>query len=131
MAVQRTEQMARRARNILAHSQGLESKKNSGGRRGIFLDFTFYRTYQDLARATVPQSKSSDVERVRLASISAVNSATLCSAVAMASAPAINLRGGGCWSAITISAFASLAGSPDCLPFWAFQNSSCFVLCSS
>ena len=47
MAVQRTEQMARRARNIPAHSQGLESKKNSGGRRGIFLDFTFYRTYQD------------------------------------------------------------------------------------
>jgi len=89
------------------------------------------RTSRDLARATAPQSKLSDVERVRLASICAVNSATLCSAVAMASAPAINRRGGGCWSAITISVCASLAGSPDCLPFWAFQNSSCFVLRSS
>jgi hypothetical protein len=53
MAVQRTEQMGRQAGNILAHSKGLESKKSSGGGRGIFLDFSFYRTYQDLAVSSI------------------------------------------------------------------------------
>jgi len=60
MAVQRTEQMARKARNIPAHSQGLESKKNSGGRRGIFLDFTFYRTSQDFALVFNNEEMQSD-----------------------------------------------------------------------
>jgi hypothetical protein len=32
------------------HSLGLERKKVSGGGRSVLLDFTFYRTYQDLAR---------------------------------------------------------------------------------
>ncbi len=48
-AVQRTESMGRKVRTILAHSQGLESKKISGRRRGVFLDFSFYRTSWDLA----------------------------------------------------------------------------------
>ena len=76
-------------------------------------------------------SKSSDVERFRYASICAFRSATFCSAVAIASAPAIKRRGGGSWLAMVMSARASFAGSPDCLPFWAFQNSSCFALRSS
>jgi hypothetical protein len=48
MAVQKTEQTGRKTRTILTHSQGLESKKLSGGGRSIFLDFTFYRTSQEL-----------------------------------------------------------------------------------
>jgi hypothetical protein len=43
--------MGRKTRTILADSHGLESKKKSGGRRGIFLDFPFYGTYQELAYA--------------------------------------------------------------------------------
>jgi hypothetical protein len=43
--------MGRKARTIPAHPHGLESKKKSGRRRNIFLDFPFYRTYQDLARS--------------------------------------------------------------------------------
>jgi hypothetical protein len=46
--VQRTEPVGRKAKTILAHSQGLESKKISGGGGSIFLDFTFYRTSQEL-----------------------------------------------------------------------------------
>jgi hypothetical protein len=41
-----TESMGRKVRTILAHSHGLKSKKKSGGRRGVSLDFSFYRTYQ-------------------------------------------------------------------------------------
>jgi len=37
--------MGRRARTILADSNGLESKKISRSGRGIFLDFPFYRTW--------------------------------------------------------------------------------------
>src|SRR6266404_4207663 len=48
-AVQRTESLGRKVRTILAHSHGLESKKISGRRRGVFLDFSFYRTSRDLA----------------------------------------------------------------------------------
>ena len=33
--------------------------------------------------------------------------------------------------AMMMSARASFVGSPDCLPFWAFQNSSCFARRSS
>src|SRR5690242_7373027 len=69
------------------------------------------------------QSKARDVERSRLASICAFRSATFCSAVAMGSAPAITRHGGGSWLAMMMSARASMAGSPDCWPFWAFQNS--------
>jgi hypothetical protein len=39
-----TESMGRKVRTILAHSHGLESKKISGRRRGVLLDFSFYRT---------------------------------------------------------------------------------------
>src|SRR5882762_5451695 len=46
---QRTESMGRKVRTILAHSQGLESKKISGRRRGVFLDFSFYRTSREVA----------------------------------------------------------------------------------
>src|SRR5712675_253124 len=48
-AAHRTESLGRKVRTILAHSHGLESKKISGRRRGVFLDFSFYRTHQDLA----------------------------------------------------------------------------------
>ena len=41
--------MERKTRTILAHSHGLESKKISGRRRSVFLDFPFYRTSQDVA----------------------------------------------------------------------------------
>jgi hypothetical protein len=82
-------------------------------------------------RALPTSSKARDVERSRSASICAFRSATFCSAVAMASAPAIKRHGGGSWLAIPMSARASLAGSPDCRPFWAFQNSSCFARRSS
>jgi hypothetical protein len=41
--------MGRKARNTLAQSGRLESQKISGGGRSVFLDFSFYRTYQDLA----------------------------------------------------------------------------------
>jgi hypothetical protein len=44
--VQRTEQMGRKTRTILAHLQGLESQKISAGGRSVFLDFYFYRTSQ-------------------------------------------------------------------------------------
>ena len=40
--------MGRKARTILAHSRGLESKKISSRRRSVFLDFSFYRTYRDV-----------------------------------------------------------------------------------
>jgi hypothetical protein len=39
--------MERRARTNPAQLHGLESKKKSTYRRGVFLDFPFYRTYQD------------------------------------------------------------------------------------
>jgi hypothetical protein len=46
-----------------------------------------------------------------------------CSAPAIASAPAMK-RLGGRFSAVSLSsAFASLAGSPVCRPFWLVQNS--------
>src|SRR6202165_399296 len=35
--------------NHPAQSHGLESQKISGRRRSVFLDFSFYRTYRDLA----------------------------------------------------------------------------------
>src|SRR5450759_4604004 len=41
--------MGRKARNTLAQSGRLESQKISGGGRSVFLDFSFYRTYQELA----------------------------------------------------------------------------------
>src|ERR1039458_3280222 len=41
--------MGRKTRSILAHSYGLESQNISGDGRSIFLDFSFYRTSQDLA----------------------------------------------------------------------------------
>jgi hypothetical protein len=41
--------MERRARTNPAQLHGLESKKKSTYRRGVFLDFPFYRTYQELA----------------------------------------------------------------------------------
>ena len=43
-----TESMGRKLRTILAHSHGLKSKKKSGRRRGVSLDFSFYRTSQAL-----------------------------------------------------------------------------------
>ena len=61
----------------------------------------------------------------RYASICAWRSATFCSAVAMASAPAMKRRGGGSALAMVISACASFAGSPPCWPFWDFQNACC------
>jgi len=50
---------------------------------------------------------------------------------AMASAPAMNRRGGGVWLAMVKSACASFAGSPDCLPFCDFQYSTSGPLRSS
>jgi len=47
-AVRQTESMGQKARSILAHSYGLESKRISGGGGSVFLDFPFYRTYQEL-----------------------------------------------------------------------------------
>jgi len=41
--------MGRKARSTLAQSSRLESQKISGGGRSVFLDFSFYRTSQDLA----------------------------------------------------------------------------------
>src|SRR5437899_10321595 len=38
--------MGRKAKTIPAQSRGLEVKKTSGRGRGIFLDFSFYRTSQ-------------------------------------------------------------------------------------
>src|SRR3954468_20602972 len=63
------------------------------------------------------RSKSSETDSARYAAICACRSAIFCSVVAMASAPAINRRGGGSKLAIVRSACASFAGSPDCLPF--------------
>jgi hypothetical protein len=40
--------MERKARTNPAQLSGLGNKKKSGRRRGIFLDFPFYRTYQEL-----------------------------------------------------------------------------------
>jgi hypothetical protein len=40
--------MGRKVKTILAHSHGLESRKISGGGRSVFLDFSFYRTSQDV-----------------------------------------------------------------------------------
>jgi hypothetical protein len=48
-ATERTEFLGRKVRTIHAQLDGLEGQKKSGHRRGIFLDFPFYRTYQDLA----------------------------------------------------------------------------------
>ena len=48
-----TESMGRKLRTILAHSHGLKSKKKSGRRRGVSLDFSFYRTSRDLAMGFV------------------------------------------------------------------------------
>jgi hypothetical protein len=45
-ATERTEFMGRKIRTILAQLSGLEDMKQSGRRRGIFLDFPFYRTSQ-------------------------------------------------------------------------------------
>ena len=42
--------MGRKARSTLAQSGRLESQKISGGGRSVFLDFSFYRTYRDLAK---------------------------------------------------------------------------------
>jgi hypothetical protein len=41
--------MERKLRTIYAHSVWLESRKRSGSRGSVFLDFLFYRTYQALA----------------------------------------------------------------------------------
>jgi hypothetical protein len=49
--------MGRKARSIFAHSQGLESKKKSGGGGSVFLDFPFYRTYQDVADLRIAGSR--------------------------------------------------------------------------
>src|SRR5712691_6904070 len=70
-----------------------------------------------LAHAAGSASRAREVERLRLASICAFRSAIVCSAVAMASAPAMKRRGGGSWLAMMTSARASFAGSPDCWPF--------------
>jgi hypothetical protein len=51
-ATERTEFMGRKVRTIHAQFDGLESEKNSGHRRSIFLDFPFYRTYQALEPET-------------------------------------------------------------------------------
>jgi hypothetical protein len=69
-------------------------------------------------------SNASEDESGRFDSMSALKSAIFCSAVAMASAPARNRRGGGCWAAIMSSACASFAGSPACLPCVDFQAAS-------
>src|SRR3954447_10785503 len=61
--------------------------------------------------------KSSETDSSRYAAICACRSAIFCSVVAIASAPAMNRRGGGSTLAIVRSACASFAGSPDCLPF--------------
>ena len=48
IAVHRTESMGRKTRSTLAQSGRLESQRISGGGRSVFLDFSFYRTSQDL-----------------------------------------------------------------------------------
>src|SRR5713226_7691304 len=42
--------MGRKAKTIPAQSRGLEVKKTSGRGGGVFLDFSFYRTSQDLGQ---------------------------------------------------------------------------------
>jgi hypothetical protein len=54
-----TEHMGRKARTNPAQSCGLESEKKSGHRRCIFLDFPFYRTYQEFGAWGTPQLASS------------------------------------------------------------------------
>ncbi len=44
------EHMGRKARTNPAQLHGLESKEKSSYRRGVLLDFPFYRTYQELGR---------------------------------------------------------------------------------
>ena len=51
--IEQTEFMGRKARSTLAQPGRLESQKLSGGGRSVFLDFSFYRTYQALSRATL------------------------------------------------------------------------------
>src|SRR5450759_4831186 len=64
-SVQQTESMGRKARTILAHSHGLESKKISGRRRSVSLDSPFYRTYQVLAVTVRQHSRVYSGPRVR------------------------------------------------------------------
>jgi hypothetical protein len=42
--------MGRKVRTIYVQLSGLECQKKSGRRRGIFLDFSFYRTLSGLGR---------------------------------------------------------------------------------
>jgi hypothetical protein len=62
-------------------------------------------------------SRASEVERSRKAFACSCRSFAFCSAMAMASAPPMKRCGGGCWLAIVMRAFASLAGSPGCWRF--------------
>jgi hypothetical protein len=55
--------MGRKARSTLAQSQWLESQKISGGGRSVFLDFSFYRTSQDLARSGCSVFSGSSLKR--------------------------------------------------------------------
>ena len=56
--------MERKARTTPAQLHGLENKKKSGQRRGIFLDFPFYRTYQNLGESRI--AAHSGLEKIQL-----------------------------------------------------------------
>src|SRR3954453_16788639 len=70
-----------------------------------------------VANVSAFRFKTNKSESSRYAAICACRLAIFCSVVAIASAPAMNRRGGGSTLAIVRSACASFAGSPDCLPF--------------
>jgi hypothetical protein len=76
-------------------------------------------------------SIASDDDNSRYASICCWRVAICCSAVSIASAPAMKRRGGCVSSAMVSSACASLAGSPCCRPFWLSQNACWAVLRSA
>jgi hypothetical protein len=59
-------------------------------------------------------SRASEVDRSRKAFACSCRSFAFCSAMPMASAPAMKRRGGCFWLAIVMRARASLAGSPAC-----------------
>jgi hypothetical protein len=62
---QRTEFMERKAGTNPAQLRGLEDKNTSGRRRSVFLDFPFYRTYQELAADRLCYEATSHANRSR------------------------------------------------------------------
>jgi hypothetical protein len=74
---------------------------------------------------------SSETKRSRLSLMSSSSWATLASVEAIESAPAMKRRRGGCSFATAMSASASFAGSPVCLPSWERHPASSALLRSA